>query len=64
MMLLEFRVSNFKSISDEQVLSMEATSDKELRDICCVYNEKYNKYILKKAIIYGDKCFREKQYSG
>ena len=31
-MLIEFRVKNFRSLRDEQVLSMVASSDKELRD--------------------------------
>ena len=49
-MLIEFRVKNFRSIKDEQVLSMVASSDKDLESNC--FNIGKMK-LLKSAAIYG-----------
>lgn len=51
-MIHEFRVSNFLSFKEEQVLSFEATSDRVFEDIYCV-RKKANLRLLKLAIIYG-----------
>lgn len=50
-MILEFKVSNFLSVKDEQLLSFEATSDTTLEDIYVIKKGKYR--ILKSAMIYG-----------
>ena len=50
-MILEFKVANFLSIKEEQVLSFEATSDSTLEDIYVVKKGKYR--VLKSAMIYG-----------
>ena len=53
-MLIEFRVKNFRSLRDEQVLSMVASSDKELRDTHVVETGlKAVPGLLKSAAIYG-----------
>lgn len=53
-MLIEFRVKNFRSLRDEQVLSMVASSDKELRDTHVVETGlKAAPGLLKSAAIYG-----------
>lgn len=53
-MLIEFRVKNFRSLRDEQVLSMVASSDKELRDTHVVETGlKVAPGLLKAAAIYG-----------
>ena len=49
-MLAEFRVSNYRSFKDEQVLSMIATSE-ESKGSNSVKIGKYN--ILKSAVVYG-----------
>ena len=49
-MLAEFRVSNYRSFKDEQVLSMVATSE-ESKGSNSVKIGKYN--ILKSAVVYG-----------
>ena len=49
-MLAEFRVSNYRSFKDEQVLSMIATSE-ESKGANSVKIGKYN--ILKSAVVYG-----------
>ncbi len=51
-MILEFKVDNFLSIKDEQVLSFEATSDKHLEEYHTV-EVKPGVKILKMAMIYG-----------
>lgn len=51
-MIHEFRVSNFLSFKEEQVLSFEATADKTFEDIYCV-RKKPNLRLLKLGIIYG-----------
>ena len=51
-MILEFKVENFLSIKDEQVLSFEATSDKHLSEYHVV-EIKPGVKILKMAMIYG-----------
>jgi len=51
-MLLEFRVKNYRSYKNEQVLSFEASSDKTLEDYYCV-TIKPNLRVLKVGIIYG-----------
>jgi AAA15 family ATPase/GTPase len=50
-MILEFKVANYLSIKEEQVLSFEATSDSTLDDIYIVKKGKYR--VLKSAMIYG-----------
>jgi AAA15 family ATPase/GTPase len=51
-MIVEFKVKNFLSIKDEQVLSFEATVDRHLRDIHCIQiNPKLK--LLKIAAIFG-----------
>jgi uncharacterized protein len=50
-MILEFKVRNFFSIREEQVLSFEATADTTLEDIYVVKKGKYR--ILKSAILFG-----------
>lgn len=53
-MLIEFRVKNFRSLRDEQVLSMVASSDKELRDTHVVETGlRAAPGLLKAAAIYG-----------
>lgn len=51
-MIHEFRVSNFLSFKEEQMLSFEATSDKTFEDIYCV-RKKANLRLLKLGMIYG-----------
>jgi AAA15 family ATPase/GTPase len=51
--LVEFRVKNFKSIRDEQTLSMAATSDKLLEDTHVLKPEGISQRLLKSAAIYG-----------
>lgn len=51
-MIHEFRVSNFLSFKEEQILSFEATSDKTFEDIYCV-RKKANLRLLKLGMIYG-----------
>lgn len=51
-MILEFKVENFLSIKDEQVLSFEATSDKHLSEYHIV-EIKPGVKVLKMAMIYG-----------
>ncbi len=51
-MILEFKVENFLSIKDEQVLSFEATSDKHLEEYLTT-EVKPGVKILKMAMIYG-----------
>ncbi|MBN2830204.1 MAG: ATP-binding protein [Candidatus Cloacimonetes bacterium] len=50
-MIIEFRVKNFHSIKDEQILSFEASPDKEYEDYYVVNIGKYR--LLKMAMIYG-----------
>lgn len=50
-MLIEFRVKNFRSIRDEQVLSMEASSQKELPENVMTVND--DTRIVRSAVIYG-----------
>lgn len=53
-MLIEFRVSNFRSIKDEQVLSMVASTDKTMQDTHVVETDiKAVPRLLKTAAIYG-----------
>lgn len=51
-MILEFRVKNFLSFSDEQVLSFEASDNNYLEDYHCI-DIKPGVRILKTAMIYG-----------
>lgn len=51
-MIHEFRVKNFLSFKEEQILSFEATSDKSYQDLYCV-TIKPNLKLLKLGIIYG-----------
>ena len=51
-MLLEFKVKNFLSFKDEQVLSFEASDDNSLEDLHCI-EVKPGVRILKTAMIYG-----------
>lgn len=50
-MILEFKVENFRSFREEQVLSFEATSDTLAEEYFCVQKPKVK--ILKMAVIYG-----------
>ncbi len=50
-MLIEFRVKNFRSIRDEQVLSLEASSHKDPLDNTISIGKKGN--LLRSAVIYG-----------
>lgn len=50
-MLIEFRVKNFRSIRDEQILSLEASSQKELPEN--VVTTDNGTRILRSAVIYG-----------
>lgn len=53
-MLIEFRVKNFRSIRDEQVLSLVASKDKTLKDTnVCLTNVNSVPALLKSAAIYG-----------
>jgi len=53
-MLLEFRVKNFRSLRDEQVLSMVASSDKTLLDRHALATGlNAAPHVLKSAVIYG-----------
>ena len=53
-MLVEFRVKNFRSLRDEQTLSLVASTDKTLRDTHAVDTGlKTVPHILKSAVIYG-----------
>ncbi len=51
-MLLEFKIKNFLSFKDEQILSFEATNDKHLDDYYCI-KIKPNLKVLKVGIVYG-----------
>ncbi|MFW6248849.1 MAG: AAA family ATPase, partial [Bacteroidota bacterium] len=50
-MIFEFKVRNYLSVKDEQVLSFEATSDTTLDDVFTVKMGKHK--VLKSAIIFG-----------
>ena len=53
-MLVEFRVKNFRSLRDEQVLSMVASSDKALLDTHALDTGlKAAPHVLKSAVVYG-----------
>ncbi len=53
-MLVEFRVKNFRSLRDEQVLSLVASTDKTLLDTHAVGTGlKAAPYLLKSAVVYG-----------
>ena len=53
-MLIEFRVKNFRSLRDEQVLSMVASSDKTLLDRHALATGlNAAPHVLKSAVIYG-----------
>ncbi|MCB9292557.1 MAG: ATP-binding protein [Lewinellaceae bacterium] len=51
-MIHEFRVSNFLSFKEEQILSFEATSDKTFEGFFCV-RKRANLRLLKLGMIYG-----------
>jgi AAA15 family ATPase/GTPase len=51
-MILEFKVKNFLSFKEEQVLSLEANSDKYLQDYHCI-NVNPDIKVLKLCMIYG-----------
>ena len=53
-MLVEFRVKNFRSLRDEQVLSMVASKDKTLQDTHTIATGiKAAPTLLRSAVIYG-----------
>jgi uncharacterized protein len=53
-MLVEFRVTNFRSIRDEQVLSLVASSDKQQRETHAAPTKiKSAPFVLKSAVLYG-----------
>jgi len=53
-MLVEFRIKNFRSLRDEQVLSMVASSDKSLLDTHALNTGlKAAPHLLKSAVVYG-----------
>lgn len=53
-MLVEFRIKNFRSLRDEQVLSMVASSDKALLDTHALDTGlKAAPHLLKSAVVYG-----------
>jgi hypothetical protein len=52
-MLIEFQVKNFRSFRDQQVLSMVAASDKELRDTNTAKTPAFKHNLVRSAIIYG-----------
>lgn len=54
MMLVEFRVKNFRSLRDEQVLSLVASTDKTLLDTHALASGlKAVPHLLKSAVVYG-----------
>lgn len=52
-MLVEFRLGNYRSIRDPQVLSMVASSRKELPENTCKPDSDTNLELLRSAVIYG-----------
>lgn len=53
-MLVEFRIKNFRSLRDEQVLSLAASTDKTLMDTHTLATGlKAARHLLKSAVIYG-----------
>lgn len=53
-MLIEFRVKNFRSLRDEEVLSLVASTDKTLRDTHTLATGlKAAPHVLKSAVVYG-----------
>ncbi len=52
-MLVEFRVKNYKSFRDEQVLSMVASSDKSLPDNTMAVESFGKQKLLRSAVVYG-----------
>jgi len=52
-MLIEFRLENYRSIRDPQVLSMVASSGKELPENTCEPGPDANLKLLRSAVIYG-----------
>ena len=53
-MLVEFRVKNFRSLRDEQVLSLVASKDRTLQDTHTLATDlKAAPTLLRSAVIYG-----------
>ena len=52
-MLIEFRVANFRSICDPQVLSMVASSGNELPQNICACDSDPDMQLVRSAVIYG-----------
>ena len=53
-MLIEFRIKNFRSLRDEQILSMVASSDKSMLDTHAIDSGlKAAPHLLKSAVVYG-----------
>ena len=52
-MLVEFRVKNFRSFKEEQVLSLVATKDKSLENNKISTLRKDIPFLLRSAVIYG-----------
>lgn len=52
-MLIEFRVKNFKSFKDRQVLSMVASSDKSLLENTTAVKSLGNRRLVRSAVVYG-----------
>jgi hypothetical protein len=52
-MLIEFRIKNFRSFRDQQVLSMVAANDKELRDSNTFETRAFKMGLVRSAVVYG-----------
>src|SRR5688572_26964272 len=52
-MLIEFKVSNFRSICDTQTFSMVASTGKELQHNICPTDFTSNLHLVRSAVIYG-----------
>ncbi len=52
-MLIEFRVSNYRSIRDPQVLRMLASTGQELSENVCLSDSDANLRLVRSAVIYG-----------
>ncbi|HAU0667927.1 TPA: ATP-binding protein, partial [Legionella pneumophila] len=52
-MIIEFKVSNFRSICKKQIFSMVASTDSELKNNLCIMDSDEKINLVRAAVIYG-----------